>query len=78
MNLPEKIQMQSTCFIDGRNGYAGQTYVNEEFGITCTAERENRRAPFIETWMIKSIPDKTFKSYKELREAINNTKKEGT
>ncbi len=74
MNLPENIPMRPTSFMDGAKGWAMQTYVNDEFGVTLVKERAEHGQPFVSTLALKALPDKTFNTYAELREAAKDVK----
>lgn len=70
MSLPEKIQMRTVSFMDGRGGWAAHEYENAEFGIKMHEERRGSGFPFIARWTMKAIPGRIFTSYKDLRETV--------
>ena len=73
LDLPERVEMVSICFMDGKNGYRKQIYTNEEFGISCINECEGRDSKWTRSWSIWSCPGKEFKTYDELRKYVINT-----
>lgn len=68
--LPEKIPMGAEMFADGANGYRLQQFFNPEFRVRCLSIKESREVPFVRTWSIESLPDKTFPSYEALRSEV--------
>lgn len=69
MDIPKSIKMKAESFSDGKNGYAQQVSINKEFGIRVTATRQKHGAPWIEIFTAGGLPEKKFKSLKDLAEA---------
>jgi len=70
MHLPNKLAMRPMMFSDGAKGWALQEYRNDEFGITVVKERQDRQSPFVERWTIDRLPGKAFKSFKDIKKAL--------
>ena len=70
MNIPEKIDLQVSMFGDGAKGMALQVARNNEHGVQVESRRETRRAPWVSTWTSDFLPDREFKTYAELRQAL--------
>lgn len=70
MIIPEKIDLQVTRFGDGAKGMALQVARNDRYGIQVDARRETRRAAWTSTWTSDLLPDRGFKTYAELRQAL--------
>lgn len=70
MIVPDTIQMRATMFGDGARGMALQVSRNNEHGIQLEARREKHGAPWIETWTSDFLPDREFKTFRELRDAL--------
>lgn len=69
--LPEEIPMKASMFGDGKNGYAMQTYGNDEFKVFVTAIKEKHGEPFVEHWSSERTGEDLFDDFKALREAYN-------
>lgn len=71
--LPEahSLEVQPVAFMDGARGAATQVYRSEEWGVTVRAERESREQPFVSTYSADILPDRSFGTFAELREAYN-------
>lgn len=72
MELPDQIEMKAESFGDGKNGYAQQVSVNKEFGIRLTATRQKHGAPWVRVFTAGGLPGQTFKTAKELAEAMKS------
>lgn len=75
MELPKEIKLQAVMFTDGAKGSFSQTYRNDEFGIVACKYRESRDLPVKQEWSIKTIDDRVFPNYGELRKAVNEMNK---
>lgn len=71
MRLPPSLTIRNTAHGSGERGMA--FYMHEDtagLGIVMTARRENSRAPFIETWRFRWLPDRVFSTIAELARAL--------
>lgn len=71
MRLPPGLKIRNTAHGSGDRGMA--FYMHEDtagLGIVMTARRETGRAPFIETWRFRWLPDQQFATIAELARAL--------
>lgn len=71
MHLPEQPTMNNTAHGHGDKGMAFYTYEDAQgLGVLLDVRRSHGRAPFIETWRYRWLPEATFGYYSELRQAV--------
>jgi hypothetical protein len=71
MRFPPGLHLRNTIHGTGERGMA--YYVHEDtagLGIVMTARRESSRAPFVETWRFRWLPDQVFSTVAELARAL--------
>lgn len=70
--IPAEIQMRTETYGDGAKGMAFQIDNDTGgLGVSCEARRKDGRSPFVSTWRYRWLPDREFKTFGELREAVN-------
>lgn len=70
MKLPDNFPMPVSSMGHGAKGMAVHTHRNDQFGVQLEARRAKYRAPWVETWTSDHLPDRTFPTFEELREAL--------
>lgn len=71
MRLPPGLKIRNTAHGSGARGMAFYDHEDTEgLGIVMQARREHSRAPFIETWRFRWLPDQVFSSIAELARAL--------
>lgn len=71
MRFPPGLTIRNTQHGTGDRGMA--FYVHEDtagLGIVLTARREHSRAPFVETWRFRWLPDQVFSTVADLARAL--------
>ena len=72
MEIPYKLPMKATMFVDLAKGGYLRSYENREHGIHMTVSAETRNAKAGRTFAIDHLPDQVFASLAELREAVRD------
>ena len=71
MRLPPGLKLRETMHGSGARGMAFYVHQDtDDLGVVLTARRETNRAPFIETWRFRWLPDREFSSVAELARAL--------
>lgn len=70
--IPAEIQMRTDTYGDGAKGMAFQIDNDTAgLGVNLTVRREKRGAPWVPVWRYRWLPDRTFSTFPELRDAVN-------
>lgn len=71
MRLPPGLKLRNTAHGSGDRGMAFYNHEDTQgLGVVMQARRESHRAPFVETWRFRWLPDQVFSTFAELARAL--------